>query len=368
MGRVFRQITERDRVLISHLKAKKVSISEIARRIGKNKSTISRELKRNGSHTNTEDKIFWYGVRHLLSHEQVRAQLKSMSAEEKKQFEPDSHWNAQNAQGLRNYRLHMANQLRRSKQLETRKWVINKLKLKWSPEQIAGRSKLDGPEPVSHEYVYLFIKADKKRGGKLHKLLKRYRKRKQRFANRLYPSGPVIPNRTGIEKRPKIVDKRSRLGDLEGDLVLGFKSSGYILSLVDRKSKYLILRKLKTKRKTVVCAALNTSIERIKAAKTLTLDNGTEFCDHEKVTQHHGIPVYFAHPYCSSERGTIENSNGLIRYFLPKKTSFSNLNQRALNKIQAHLNNRPRKCLKFLTPREFHFKKHKSPSKTSLHL
>jgi IS30 family transposase len=368
MGRLFKQLTERDRVLISHLKSKGFSISEVARRLGKNKSTISRELRRNAKHVSAEDKMFWYSVTHLLSHDQLRDHLKNLSPSEMERFQPTSFWSATEAQANRNYRLHVANQLRRRKRLDTRKWVLSRLREHWSPEQIAGRSKTHSPEPVSHEYVYLLVKADKKRGGKLHRLLKRYRKRKQRFNVRNYPKGPIIPNRTSIEDRPKIVAARSRLGDLEGDLIQGYKHSGFVLSVVDRKSKYLILRKLRTKRKTTVRKALQTSIKRWKCPFTLTLDNGSEFCEHEVLTQHTNTPVYFTHPYCSTERGTIENTNGLVRHFLPKKTPFSNLTQRQLNKIQTLLNRRPRKCLNFLTPEEVHLKKQKSPPKRMLHL
>ena len=128
----------------------------------------------------------------------------------------------------------------------------------------------------------------------------------------------------------------ARLGDVEADLIVGYCSDGYVLITVDRKSKMTILRKLKT-------------------VHTCTEDNGSEFADHQTLTKNTGVPVYFTHPYSSCERGTVENTNGLVRYFLPKKTKFAKLTQTELNKIQDLLNHRPRKCLSYLTPKEVHF-------------
>lgn len=267
-------------------------------------------------------------------------------------------WTAQSAQAVRNIRMRRTQQVRRRKSVQTRAWVIEKLRQHWSPEQIAGRSKIEAPQGVSHEYVYALLYEDKKRGGTLHRLLKRYRKRKQRFGARTYPSGPVIPHRVGIEKRPAIVERRSRLGDLEGDLIQGYCASGYVLSVVDRKSRYIVLRKLNTKKKDPVRRALEQAIQQMKRhAHTLTLDNGSEFCDHRALTQTTGVSVYFAHPYCSSERGSNENANALVRYFLPKKTCFKNLTQTKLNEIQNLLNPRPREILGYLTPHEVQFNK-----------
>ena len=356
--RAFKQLTERDRVLISHLKNRGLSLSEIARRVGKDKSTISRELKRNADVVTAEDRLFWVKVRNCWFDEDVELYLAKLPPLHRERLEETTrHWSARDAQARRNQRLWEANQKRRRKKPETRRWVVDQLKRGWAPEQISGRSKIDGPEPVSHEYVYAMIYRDKKRGGRLHRLLKRYRKRKQRFGARQYPSGPVIPNRIGIEARPAIVDSRSRLGDCEADLIVGYRQSGYVLSLIDRKSKFIVLRKLRTKRKQGVRKQLERGLRRLGGAHTLTLDNGSEFCAHESLSQATGVRVYFAHPYCSSERGSIENANGLVRYFLPKKTSFSRLNQTELNRIQNLLNHRPRKCLGYLTPNEVHSKK-----------
>ena len=197
-------------------------------------------------------------------------------------------------------------------------------------------------------------------------LLKRFRKRKQRLGKRTYSPAPNIPNRVGIEKRPPIVDSRSRLGDCEGDLIVGYPSSGYVLSIIDRKSRFIVLRKLKTKRKNTVRTQIESALRQLGPTSTLTFDNGSEFSAHQELTKNTGIKVYFAHPYCSTERGAVENANGLVRYFLPKKTTFKNLSQSQLNDIQLLLNQRPRKCLGYLTPQEIQLKNPPNPSPPSV--
>lgn len=352
--RAFKQLTERDRVLISRLKTSQYSISEIARRIGKDKSTISRELRRNADLVTAKDRLFWFKIQNYLTDDELEDHIKTLPLDSLKDVR---HWSARDAQQRRNYRVWLANQKRRRKSAETRRWVIAKIRQGWSPDQIAGRSKIEAPEQVSHEYVYQLVYRDKKRGGKLYRLLKRFGRRKQRFNSREYNPRQGAPNRVGIEERPAIVEQRRRLGDLEADLIVGYRSSGYVLSVVDRKSKLTILRKLKTKRKTTVQKQIAHAIDRLGRVFTLTLDNGKEFYDHGKLP----VRVYFAHPYCSSERGTVENTNGLIRHYLPKKTSFRKLTQTQLTAIQDLLNNRPRKCLRYLTPKEVHFKKRSKP-------
>ena len=368
-NRAFRQLTERDRVLISHLKNRGLSLSEIGRRVGKDKSTISRELKRNARAVTAEDRLFWIKVQNLWFDEDLERYLSTLSKYQREELTKTTlDWTARDAQARHNFRRWESNQKRRRKKPETRRWVVKKLKLRWSPEQIAGRSKIEAPEPVSHEYVYSMLYRDKKRGGRLYRLLKRFRKRKQRFGARAYPPGPIIPNRVGIEHRPAIVDTRTRLGDCEGDLIVGYRQSGYVLSLIDRKSKFIALRKLRTKRKEGVRKQLEQALRCLGGALTLTLDNGSEFSAHEALSQATKVSVYFAHPYCSSERGSIENANGLVRYFLPKKTSFSKLTQTELNRIQDLLNHRPRKCLDYLTPAEVHSRKSPNPPRPALHL
>jgi IS30 family transposase len=351
--RGFKQLTARDRVLISKLKEKKLSISEIARRIGKNKSTVSRELRRNQSVATPQDRFFWFRIERLWTEEELDEYLLTQPPEARRKKAYWTHAEAQCRCALRRWR---ANQKRRRKKPETRKWVIEKLRLGWSPQQIAGRSKIDGPQRVSHEYVYALLHRDKKRGGKLYRLLKRFGKRKQRLGSRAYPS-PSPTDRIGIEQRPAIVARRGRLGDCEADLIVGYRQSGYVLSVLDRSSRATVLRKVRTKRMGTVRKQLEVALRQLGGAHTLTLDNGKEFYGHRELTRTTRVRVFFTHPYCSTERGSIENLNGLVRYYLPKRSSFAALSQSRLNEIQELLNHRPRKCLTYLTPHEVHSKK-----------
>lgn len=351
--RGFKQLTAQDRVLISKLKEKKLSLSEIARRIGKSKSTVSRELRRNQSSATPREVYFWVRVERLWTEEQLDEYLETQPAEVRK---TKTYWTHAEAQALCDHRRWLANQKRRRKLPETRKWVVEKLRQGWSPQQIAGRSKLERVESVSHEYVYALLHRDKKRGGRLYRLLKRFGKRKQRLGDRDYTS-PLPSGRVGIEERPAIVDERSRLGDNEGDLIVGYRQSGYVLSVQDRKSRKTVLRKLPTKHMTLVREQVEVALRKLGGGHTLTVDNGKEFYDHHQLAKTTGVKVYFTHPYSSTERGSIENLNGLVRYYLPKRTSFARLTQRRLDGIEQLLNHRgPRKCLSYLTPNEAHSK------------
>lgn len=358
-GRGFKQLTARDRVLISKLREKKLSLSEIARQIGKNKSTVSRELRRNQSRVTPQQAYFLFRIERLWTEEQLDEYLQTQSAEKR---QVKTYWAHTEAQQRSEQRRWVSNQKRRRKQPRTRKWVVEKLREGWSPQQIAGRSKLEGGESVSHEYVYALLHRDKKRGGRLYRLLKRFGKRKQRLGDRDYAA--PVPGRVGIEQRPAIVGARSRLGDHEGDLIVGYRQSGYVLSVQDRKSRKAILRKLKTKHMTLVRQQLEVALRKLGGGHTLTVDNGKEFYDHRRLSASTNVKVYFTHPYSSTERGSIENLNGLVRYYLPKRTSFAKLTQRRLNELEKVLNHRPRRCLDYLTPHEVHSKNATTPPRT----
>ena len=163
-----------------------------------------------------------------------------------------------------------------------------------------------------------------------------------------------IPNRVGIEERPDIVAERSRLGDWEGDTVVGKGRSGYVVTNVDRASRYTVARKLERPTAEAVTAALHEAMHRLPAdrRRTQTFDNGREFAGHEKIARLLKLKVYFAHPYSSWERGTNENTNGLLRQYLPKSMSLSQLTDWQLESTIRELNNRPRKCLNYRTPAE----------------
>jgi transposase, IS30 family len=351
----YKHLTPHDRCLIAELRAKGVKQSEIARRIGRSPATVSRELWRNGEVSTPESEFFIARMDlQLFTPEAFEAFLQTQPlAARAKAVVAYDHVDAQIAA---NNRALVAQHERRGKRPETRAWIIEKLRGNWSPEQIAGRSKIDGPEPVSHEYVYSLVRESKRNGGDLHRLLKRFGKRKQRLGAREYPKLPVANGKVSIDERPAIVAERARIGDCEADLIIGYKQSGCILSVVDRTSRAVCLRKLETKTMAEVLAQLEIALKQFGVVFTLTVDNGTEFNAHKVLTEKSGIRVFFTHPYCSSERGSIENLNGLVRYYLPKRTSFANLTQERLDRIAALLNDRPRECLAYLTPFEVHSK------------
>ena len=223
-----------------------------------------------------------------------------------------------------------------------------------SPEQISGRLKLEHNIHISHENIYRFIWDDKHQGGKLYEHLrhraKKYNKRKGKKAGR-----GLIPNRVDIDKRPAIVEKKKRLGDFELDTIVGANHQGAILSVVDRASKFTFLHPLKKASAKAVTDAMSKRLHCLKdhgLIKTFTADNGKEFSDHQSVVELLGGRFFFAKPYHSWERGLNEHTNGLVRQYLPKGTSFGNLKSQQVKSIEYKLNNRPRKILKFKTPAE----------------
>jgi len=235
-------------------------------------------------------------------------------------------------------------------------WIEYGIRKKWSPDQVRGRLFLETGLWVSTEWIYSWILKDKKKGGILWTHLRRAnRKRRKRYGKVDHRAGP-IKDRVSIEKRPEIIETRSRVGDLEGDTVVGKNHRGNIITLVDRVSLKANLALLTERKDSHRCAR---SI--IKSVKTfggkvhsLTFDNGSEFASHKWIKFKTGTDIYFAHPYCSYERGTNENLNGLLRQYLPKKTDFSCLKKTEVKRIEKALNERPRKTLCYLTPNEFH--------------
>lgn len=210
---------------------------------------------------------------------------------------------------------------------------------------------------ISHEAIYQGIYADERMHCLIKSLIQARPTRRKRGQGKTR-RGPSIPNRVGIEERPQEVDDRTRFGDWEGDLIVGAKQSGYFLTLVDRKSRLTRIKKLETKdAETVAAVIIDVFMDLPKSwAKTITFDNGTEFACHEKVAKETGATIYFAAPYSSYQRGTNENTNGLIRRTIPKKMSFKGITQEHLNIIEEELNNQPRKILNLKSPNEV-FKK-----------
>lgn len=224
------------------------------------------------------------------------------------------------------------------------------LKEDYSPEQIVGTLKKQGKSTVSTERIYQHIWQDKKKGGELHTHLRnqgrRYRKRGNKKDNR-----GIIKNRIDIDKRPSIVEERSRFGDLEVDLIIGKNHEQAILTINDRASGMLKMRKVASKKAEVVSQAIVDELQDwIPYLHTITADNGKEFAYHEFVAQELHIDHYFAKPYHSWERGSNENLNGLIRQYFKKSSDFSSITNERIKEIETKLNNRPRKRFEFENP------------------
>lgn len=220
----------------------------------------------------------------------------------------------------------------------------------WSPEQIAGEGKVNGRVQVSHETIYRFIYREAAAGGNLHTHLRRRKKKRQKRGTQ-YKKRGQIPDRVSIEQRPEIAGRKEEIGHLEGDTMVGKDGSGRIVTLVDKRTMFLMAFLLPSGHAKITAEAIIALLKKRKIPwKTLTLDNGKEFSEHKEVTRQTGVSVYFCHPYASYERGLNENHNGLLRQYFPKNQSFSKVTQRDLDIAVAKLNNRPRKTLAFLSP------------------
>ena len=285
---------------------------DIARLIGKHKSVVSRELKRNRDGRSGE----------------YRSSLAQRKYQKRQKEKP------------------------KLKRFTTAIKVSTEslLQKDYSPEQVVGTLKKEGEPSVSIERIYQHIWSDKKKGGKLYEHLRnqgrRYRKRGSLKDNR-----GLIKNRIDIDKRPKVVEQRSRFGDLEVDLIIGKNHQQAILTINDRASGMLKMRKVESKNATQVSSAIVDELEDwIPYLHTVTADNGKEFANHEFVAQQLNIDHYFAKPYHSWERGSNENLNGLIRQYFPKKSDFTKIPNQHIKKIEDKLNNRPRKRFNFENP------------------
>jgi transposase, IS30 family len=241
--------------------------------------------------------------------------------------------------------------------LDIRNYVHSLLEEDLSPEQIVGKSIKDGVSCVSHETIYKYIWNDKKKGGNLYIHLrtqgKTYRKR-----GALKDKRGQIVGRIGIENRPKEVEEKQRFGDLEIDLVIGKDHKGALLTINDRATGMLQMKKIESKDAEIV---KNATIELLQNWKpflhTITSDNGKEFAKHQLIATVLGIEYYFANPYCSWERGANENLNGLIRQYFPKGSEFSLITDEQVENVVNKLNNRPRKRHQFNSPNEVYLQK-----------
>lgn len=237
-------------------------------------------------------------------------------------------------------------------------WAYAQARLleQWSPEEISGRLKDEGLPGVSPETLYRRIYADKWRGGCLWRELRQLRsQRSHRRRNGQYDRcGKGRPGQApSIEHRPAIVQTRTTLGHWEGDTLIASNLNGALVSLVERKSRYTLLGKV-TRRTAGIVASVITGLLKpfTPLAQTLTLDNGKEFFGHQKIVDELQIQCYFAKPHAPWQRGTNENTNGLIRQYFPRKRFIESIRQSEIQMVMDRLNHRPRKCLRFKTPHE----------------
>jgi len=259
--------------------------------------------------------------------------------------------------GLKGYRPKQAQRLaelrgknsRNAHRVSASEWSFAKTLLmeKWSPEQVASQV------CISHETIYLKIYEDKRSGGSLWQHLRCQKKRRKRYGSGRDRRGQIIGRRP-ISERPRRVESRRQIGHWELDTIIGKGQKQAIISMVERKSGYAVLAKVRRKTADRVSTAIITSLKPIAAmVETLTYDNGKEFAEHSATDKALGSVAYFADPYSSWQRGSNENLNGLVRQFIPKSRPLSTVSDKELAMIQDRLNNRPRKRLGYKTPLEF---------------
>jgi IS30 family transposase len=224
---------------------------------------------------------------------------------------------------------------------------------KWSPEQISGWLK-NNPGIgfyVSDQWIYEYVNTDRAKGGTLYQHLRRAGKPYKSGGKKVYRG--KIKDRIDISARPDIINKRQRLGDWEVDSVIGKMNQSSIVTIVERLSRYTAIIKVSSKEAENVCNAIvNRMSTESLPLYSITGDNGTEFSDHKKISDALDADFYFTHPYSSWEKGTNENTNGLIRQYFPKGTDFGTITESMLSEVETALNNRPRKCLNYKTPKE----------------
>ncbi len=308
----YKQLTENERYQIYVMKKAGHAQESIALLLGRSPSTISRELCRNKG---------------------------------RRAYRPAQ---AQRFSDSRRQGAHK----RRNVSEEVRGWIETLIRQELSPQQVVDYLRRHKKLSLHHETVYRLVYADKARGGNLYRHLrivsKPYRKRYGQYERR-----GKIPNRVSIEQRPRIVDRRARIGDWEGDTVMGKAKQSALLTVVERKTLYTVITRLTGKRADLLARA---AVKMMKPMKqrfhTLTLDNGLEFAQHEQIAKQLQVDIYFAHPYASWERGINENTNGLIRQYFPKGTDFNQVSDDDIAHVMERLNNRPRKSRGYKSPNE----------------
>lgn len=229
---------------------------------------------------------------------------------------------------------------------------------RWSPELVAGVLPLEYPDDpkmrVCHETLYRAIYTNRHRLDYLLEFLVQARPKRRKRGQGKTRRGPVIPNRVSIHERPAHIEARTEVGHWEGDLVVGAAQDGFLLTLVERASRLLRVKKIETRRAAAVAQAVIDALLDcpVSWVKTITFDNGSEFCDHHAMAAALRVDVYFADPYSAYQRGSNEQVNGLVRRYLPKGTRFADLTGPQLETIEREINDRPRKCLGYQNPNQ----------------
>jgi IS30 family transposase len=322
----YKRLSLSERVVIETLIGEKRTKSYIAKKLNRSRSTVGNEV--NTWIRNPEDRY--------------KAELADSYAKD---------WNDSKH----------SDKLSQSKELKMQ--VYRGLLSQLSPESIAGRLSLIYPDNpimnISHETIYkhIFSHPQSSVGKKLIGLLTRSNSTHHRRRKGIGKKSQSIKDRTSIANRPGYIDQRLEIGHWEGDLMIGPNQNSFIGTIVERKSRFTFLIKLPNKKSETVCNAFAHRLCMLPDVyrKTMTYDNGTEMAQHKLLTEQTGMNVYFAHPYSSWERGTNENTNGIVRRYFPKKTDFNYVGNMELAQLQNRLNNRPRKVLGYYTPKEMFF-------------
>ena len=312
MGMQYSQLTEGERNQIYALLHEDVSRGRIAKILGRDATTIGREIRRNRGHR---------------GYRPGQAQRK---AQERRHIPRSNKMTA-----------------------EVIACIEEKLYEEYSPEQISYTMREYAGVRVSHERIYQHIWQDKKHGGDLYRKLRiaGVKKRRKRYGTKDWRG--KIPNRVDIDQRPKIVEKKTRIGDWEADLVSGVHHRGFLVTLVERRSKFTLIGQVKHKTAADVTAEIMRLLAPHKErVQTITYDNGREFSAHELINEGLECRSYFAKPYHSWERGLNENTNGLIRQYFPKGMDLRDVSREKLAFVMKRLNHRPRKTLAFKSPRD----------------
>ena len=310
----YRQLAQDERYAMARMMHRGDSYREIAYALGRSVSTISREKRRNAT-------------------------------------QHDGRYRAEKAH---QYAMARRSRCRKQDQYSQQEWqeVAELVARKWSPEQVVGRARMARKTCMSKETIYRYIRRERRAGGQTWRHLRIVSKFGRKRRGSPVTRGRLVGKRH-ISERPRAVELRVRMGHWEGDTVMGSDMRHCVLTLVERVSGYVIIKKLTARTKEQAAAALKQAISEVKRkVHTITLDNGTEFHDYDKVEAQCAVKFYFATPYHSWERGTNENTNGLIRQYLPKGMCMRQLTQADCDAIAAELNDRPRRRLGFRTPNE----------------